>query len=46
MFPEWVSGIGTVLLQAFMITVAGWITVFAWQDIGGVENFKRILFRK
>lgn len=45
MFPEWVSEIGTILVQAFMITVAGWIFVFAWQDIGGVENFK-LLFRK
>ncbi len=45
MFPEWVSEFGTVLLQAFMITAAGWTVVFAWQDIGGVENFK-LLFRK
>ena len=46
MFPKWVSEFGTILVQAFMITVAGWTVVFAWHDIGGVENFKRILFRK
>lgn len=46
MFPKWVNEFGTILLQAFMITGAGWLVVFAWQDIGGVENIKRILFRK
>ena len=46
MFPKWVSEFGTILLQAFMITVAGWTVVFAWQDIGGVENFKSIVFRR
>mgnify|MGYP000966781900 CR=1 FL=1 len=46
MFPEWVSEIGTVVVQAFMITVIGRIVVFAWQDIGGVENFKAVLHRK
>jgi hypothetical protein len=33
MFPKWVSEIGTILVQAFMITVAGWIFVFAYWDI-------------
>ena len=46
MFSNFASELITVLVQAAMLTVAGWITVFAWQDIGGVENFKRILFRR
>lgn len=46
MFSNAVSEIITILVQALMITIAGWTVVFAWQDIGGVENFKRILFRK
>lgn len=33
MFPKWVSEFGTILLQAFMITVAGWVFVFACWDI-------------
>lgn len=46
MFSNAVSEVVTILTQAVMITVIGWTVVFAWQDIGGVENFKRILFRK
>jgi hypothetical protein len=46
MFSNTASEILTILIQALMITIVGWIVVFAWQDIGGVENFKRILFRK
>lgn len=33
MFPEWVSEFGTILLQAFMITVAGWLFVFTCHDV-------------
>lgn len=33
MFPEWVSEIGTILVQAFMITAAGWVFVFTCWDI-------------
>ena len=46
MFSNAVSEVVTILTQALMITIAGWTVVFAWQDIGGVENFKSIVFRR
>lgn len=46
MFSDLASELITIAVQAFFITVAGWIFVFAWQDIGGVENFKAVVFRR
>lgn len=46
MFSDLASELISIAVQAFFITVAGWICVFAWQDIGGVKNFKAIVFRR
>lgn len=46
MFSDLASELISIAVQAFFITVAGRICVFAWQDIGGVENFKAVVFRR